>query len=87
MSKEYFLLLSVWLLVALLAITKIITSSLISTDGIDLSQLQTQDSAVKKQNILLKEQVAKGSAFTTISQEASKEGFVIDNDVLFLSHY
>ncbi|HEX8932089.1 MAG TPA: hypothetical protein VF810_02965 [Patescibacteria group bacterium] len=59
-----------------LAIAQVSMANQISTTGAELANLQSQVDDYKKANIFLKEQLLQASAFTTISEEAKKLGFM-----------
>ncbi|MDE2025741.1 MAG: hypothetical protein KGJ07_04570 [Patescibacteria group bacterium] len=62
----------------LFSLVQIVFSSAFATDGIQLTQLQSTQVALEKENSLLKEQVYSASSLTNISQEAKQMGYTED---------
>lgn len=75
------------LLLAIIAITAVIqvsASNYLSTDGIDLAQIQNKIDSLKKENILLHEKIYARASLTEVASEAAVLGFVPGNETVFL---
>src|SRR5689334_19289130 len=68
-----------------LTIFKIYTVNDLSTRGAEYAYIQDQITEVKKENILLREQVYHYSSLTTIEQEATVMGFVKMGEPIYIS--
>lgn len=68
--------------VIILSIVQISVSNAFSTDGITLDNIQQKIADIERENMILKEKIYTLSAYTTISADASAEGFVDDKSTL-----
>lgn len=66
-------------LILILSVVQISVGNMLSTGGIHLSQLQEQVSDYKRQNAMLREKIYAQASLTAISEKASKEGFIAEN--------
>jgi hypothetical protein len=80
------LLIALWISVAVLAILQIVSSNLLVTDGIDLGHMQDEITKLKKDNILLREQIYRASSFEELQQEAAASGFIPAGDPIYILH-
>ncbi len=71
-------------IVALSAVIQVSASNFLSTDGIDLAQVQNRIEALKKENILLKQKIYASASLTEIASEAATLGFIPSNDTVFI---
>lgn len=78
MKRTGILFIGIGVVIVALLIVQISVSNMLSTGGIQLSQIQTQISQYQRQNTILKEKILTMSSLTTLSAEAVKKGFVLN---------
>ncbi len=76
MKKPVLLLGSLFALVVILSVIRISLVNSISTNGVELVDLQTQAEEYQKENELLKEQYLLAASLTNINAKAKSMGFV-----------
>ena len=76
MKKPVLLISFLALIVVVLVVVRISLVNSISTTGVTLVDIQNQIDQVKKENELLKERYLTAASYTTISQQAEKQGYV-----------
>ncbi len=76
MKKPILLLGSLFALVVILSVIRISLVNSISTNGVELVDLQTQAEEYQKENELLKEQYLLAASLTNINAKAKSMGFV-----------
>ena len=58
-----------------LQVVKVVYSNLFTTSGIDLNAITLKEETLKTENIALRDQLYKNTAYTQIEKEAIKKGF------------
>lgn len=86
MKRSYLLLSLLGVCILFLSIAQITVSNMLSTGGIELSNMQQQIADYKRQNAQLKEQIYTLSSLTTIQEKAEKLGFVADQSTLVITN-
>ena len=76
MKRGYMLLSLLGLTVIALSIVQISVSNMLSTEGIELAQIQSQSDSYQKDNAILKEKIYSVASLTHIGQVAQKLGYV-----------
>jgi hypothetical protein len=71
-------------IIAITAVIQVTASNYVSTDGIDLAQIQNKEDALKKENILLREKIYARASLTEVASEAATLGFVPQDETVFL---
>ncbi len=74
-----------FIVITILSLIQVVVSNNISTTGIELGKLQDEISLLKKQNIVLREQVLISSSLTNIASRASEMGFKDSSSPLVIS--
>lgn len=78
MKRTGFVFITLGSIIMVLLFIQISVSNMLSTGGIQLSDIQQQILDTQRQNALLKEKVLTMSSLTTIAQKAEQDGFVAD---------
>lgn len=68
-----------------LCLLQVIASNRISTTGIELAKLETEVNDIRRENLLLKEQILKRASLTRIASAAGEMGFVEAKSTLFIA--
>lgn len=71
-------------IVAILAVIQITASNFLTTDGVDLAQIKKEIAGLKKENIILREQIYTLSSLTEVASKAAALGFVPEKDTVFI---
>lgn len=79
MKRGYMLLGLLGIAVMLLVLVQISIANMLSTGGIQLSQVQAQISLYQRQNAMLEEKIYTLSSLTTVAEEARKLGYVFSS--------
>lgn len=70
--------------IAGLAVLQITTSNMLSTDGIDLGNMQSRLAQLKKENTLLREKIYTVGSLTHVASVAAGLGFVPEKSAEFI---
>lgn len=85
MNLSRIFLISLISIVTILAVVQITASNFLATDGIDLASIKNQIAALKKENLILKQQIYTLSSLTEVASKAAILGFVPENNIVFLN--
>lgn len=85
MKLSFIILSSLFLTVGMLLIVNLTVSNLLSTQGIDLQQLQDNLHSMQVQDTNLEQKVLTMSSYTKIASEAATFGYVPDNKAISLN--
>lgn len=72
--------------IVVLSLVRIGLSNFLATDGIALSNMQTQISSLEKENMVLEQQLYEDQSLTHIASVAASEGFVEEKSQIVLSN-
>ena len=88
MKRGYVLLGVLGGIIVILFIVQISVSNMLSTGGIELSQVQSQIQDYQKENAILKEQIYSVASLTHVAEEAQKLGYVqgVTNSTLVIAN-
>lgn len=87
MKRSYILLTLLGVCILLLSIAQITVSNMLSTGGIQLSNMQQQIADYERQNAQLKEKIYTLSSLTTIDEKAQKLGFVANQTAVVITDH
>lgn len=71
--------------VLVLSVVRVSVANRISTSGIELSQIEEEVALLKKENLILQEELLDVSSFTQIASRAGELGFVASGANLVIS--
>lgn len=71
--------------VLVLSVVRVSVANRISTSGIELSQIEEEVASLKKENLILQEELLNVSSFTQIASRAGELGFVASKANLVIS--
>lgn len=75
MKKLIITLSSFAVIIVVLTITRAVVSNTLSTSGADLSRLNEEIDAYKRETAILEEKTLQASSYTTLQEEAGKRGY------------
>lgn len=70
-------------IVILLAVVQVMMTNRLSTNGVELSELQVDLVKYKRENALIKEKLLTASSLTNIAEKAKEEGFIPSTQAYF----
>lgn len=73
-------------LIAILLITQIVVSNMLSTTGVELDKLQFDIIKYQKENTLLREKVLADTSFRNVASAAAEMGFVDVKTNVYISN-
>lgn len=83
MSERSYVILGILaFIIGILTLAYTTVAGILSTEGGQLSQIEAQIHALHNENLELEDQYLHERAYTTIYQEATREGFVPANQVI-----
>ena len=85
MKQAKFYIIISGLAIILLTLTRVVVTNTISTNGIDLANIQDKTNELKKQNALIREEILESSSLFHIASEAAEVGFVPSKTQMVLS--
>lgn len=83
-KKTRKLLITVFVLVFILTIAKLLLANVLATTGNEVGKLEAEALTLKEERQLLEEELSKLKTLSKIAQEAEKLGFKKANSVVFL---
>jgi cell division protein FtsL len=87
MKRSHILLALLGICIIVLSVAQISVSNMLSTGGIQLSNMQQQISNYDRKNAQLKEQIYSLSSLTAISEKAQKLGFVDNQTAVVITDH
>lgn len=85
--KKPLLIITLFILIIVgLSVFKVAISNKLSTTGIELENIQSRISVLKKENVLLEEKVLEASSLINISKKAKTLGFVEAKSQIYISN-
>lgn len=76
MKKSIVFLFGLTVITVILAVLQITVSTIFSTSGIDLGNMQNQIQNLQTENMMLREQIYTSSSYTHLASNAASLGFV-----------